>query len=388
MERLRLDRLRADGPTDDRHLGGGTDRDGKQAAAKVTSVMVFEGMGRRDVTEAPAGEIVAFAGVEGINIGETIADVNAPEALPVMKIEEPTVKMTFGVNTSPFNGKEGQYTTSRNIKERLERELQNDVALRVEPGLSAESFVVSGRGELHLSILIEKMRREGFELQVSRPQVIFKDIDGQKSEPFEEVSLEAPENMAGSVIEKLGRRKGELKDMRSENGTTYLEFVIPTRGLIGYRNEFMMDTRGQGIMNSLFLGYRPHAGDLISGSHGSLISFESGVSNSYGLVAAQERGQLFIGAGVAVYEGMVIGQNAKPEDLMVNVCKEKKLSNMRSKGDGVSEGLDTPRTMTLEEALEFIGDDELVEVTPKSLRVRKLFLKEFERKRSSQSNGG
>ncbi|MBI4138814.1 translational GTPase TypA [Candidatus Uhrbacteria bacterium] len=356
-------------------------RDGQTSQAKVTSVMVFDGMNKREATEAPAGEIVAFSGIEGINIGETIADPNTPEALPVMKIEEPTVKMTFGVNTSPFSGKEGQYTTSRNIKERLERELQNDVALRVEQGASAESFIVSGRGELHLAILIEKMRREGFELQVSRPQVIFKDIDGQKSEPYEEVSIEAPENMSGSVIEKLSKRRGELKDLRSENGISYLEFTIPTRGLIGYRNEFMMDTRGQGIINTLFLGYRPYAGDLGSTSHGSLIAFENGESNSYGLQAAQERGQLFIGPGVAVYEGMVIGQNAKAEDLVVNVCKEKKLSNMRSKGDGVAAGLDTPRTMGLEDALEFVGDDELVEVTPKNVRLRKVFLKEYERKR-------
>jgi GTP-binding protein len=359
------------------------DRDGKKSQQKVTSVMVFDGMNKRDVTEAPAGEIVAFSGIEGINIGETIADLNNPEALPVMKIEEPTVKMTFGVNTSPFNGKEGQYTTSRNIKERLERELQNDVALLVEPGPSSESFIVSGRGELHLAILIEKMRREGFELQVSRPQVIMKDIDHVKSEPFEEVSLEAPENMSGCVIEKLSKRKGELKDMRTENGIAYLEFTIPTRGLIGYRNEFMMDTRGQGIINTLFLGYRPYAGDLGSSVHGSLISFETGESNSYGLQAAQERGQIFLGPSVPVYEGMVIGQNAKPEDLVVNICKEKKLSNMRSKGDGVAAGLDTPRTMTLEEALEYISDDELLEVTPKNLRIRKVFLKEYERKRAA-----
>jgi GTP-binding protein len=356
-------------------------RDGKTAAAKVTSIMVFAGMKKIDVTEAPAGEIVAFAGIEGINIGETIADPLNPEALPVMKIEEPTVKMTFGINTSPFAGQEGQYTTTRNIKERLERELQNDVALKVAPGETSETYVVSGRGELHLSILIENMRREGYELQVSRPQVIFKDIDGQKMEPFEEVTLEVPENMSGTVIEKLGKRKGEMRDMRVENAIAYLEFIIPTRGLIGFRNEFMMDTKGQGIINSLLLGYRPFAGELTSASHGSLIAFETGESNSYGLQAAQLRGQLFIGANVHVYEGMVIGQNAKPDDLSVNVCKEKKLSNMRSKGDGVAEGLDTPRHMGLEEALEYIGDDELVEVTPKTIRIRKLYLKEFERRR-------
>jgi GTP-binding protein len=359
-------------------------RDGKNTQAKITSIMTFDGMKKVEVPEAPAGEIVAFAGIEGINIGETVADLNNPEALPVMKIEEPTVKMTFGINTSPFAGQEGQYTTTRNIKERLERELQNDVALRVEPGESSDTFIVSGRGELHLSILIENMRREGYELQVSRPQVIFKQIDGEKQEPFEEVTLEVPENMTGPVIEKLGKRKGEMKDMRVENGTATLEFVIPTRGLIGFRNEFMMDTRGQGILNSLLLGYRTFAGEMGNISHGSLISFETGESNSYGLQAAQERGQLFLGPGVPVYEGMVVGQNAKPEDLIVNICKEKKLSNMRSKGDGVAEGLDTPRHVGLEEALEYIGDDELVEVTPKNIRVRKLYLKEFERKRASQ----
>ncbi len=359
-------------------------REGKQAPAKITSIMVFDGMKKVDVSEAPAGEIVAFAGIEGVNIGETIADPANPEALPVMKIEEPTVKMTFGVNTSPFAGQEGQYTTTRNIKERLDRELQNDVALRVEAGTTSEAYVVSGRGELHLSILIENMRREGFELQVSRPQVIFKEENGKKMEPFEEVTAEVPENMSGTVIEKMGRRKGELKDMRVEdNGSAILEFVIPTRGLIGYRNEFMMDTRGQGILNSIFLGYREHIGEIAGTPHGSLIVHETGESNSYGLTAAQERGQLFIGPGVHVYEGMVIGQNAKPEDLIVNVCKEKKLSNMRSKGDGVAEGLDTPRHMGLEEALEYIGDDELVEVTPKNVRIRKQYLKDFERKRAN-----
>ncbi|MDQ7814736.1 MAG: translational GTPase TypA [Patescibacteria group bacterium] len=357
-------------------------REGAVSPAKVTSLMIFDGMGRTEVTEAPAGEIVAFSGIEGVNIGETIADINNPEALPVLKIEEPTVKMTFGVNTSPIGGQEGQYTTSRNIKERLERELQNDVALRVDASEGTDGFEVSGRGELHLAILIEKMRREGYELQVSRPQVIFKTVDGVKQEPFEEVSIEVPENMSGTVIEKLGKRKGEMKDMRAENGTAYMEFEIPTRGLIGYRNEFVMDTRGQGILNALFIGYRPYIGEIGNMSHGSLIAHESGESNSYGLKMAQERGQMFIGPGMPIYEGQVIGQNAKPEDLVVNVCKEKKLSNMRSKGDGVALALDVPRHMGLEEALEYIGDDELVEVTPKSIRIRKTFLKDYERKRA------
>ncbi len=358
-------------------------REGKQVPSRITNVLGFMGMARVEVQEAQAGDIVALAGIPEINIGDTVADINNPEALTPITIEEPTVKMTFGVNTSPFAGQEGQFSTSRNIKERLERELQNDVALRIEAGSGDGTFIVSGRGELHLSILIERMRREGFEIQVSRPQVIFRQEDGVKTEPFEEVSLECPEGMSGSVIEKMGRRKADMKDMRVESGIAYLQFEIPTRGLIGYRTEFMMDTRGQGVINTLFLGYRPFIGNIDGNPHGSLIAHETGESNSYGLTAAQERGQLFLGPGVKVYEGMVVGQNAKPEDLAVNICKEKKLSNMRSKGDGVSDGLTTPRIMSLEEALEYLGDDELLEVTPVSLRIRKQYLKEFERKRSN-----
>lgn len=359
-------------------------REGKQSSAKITSVMIFDGLQRKETQEAQAGEIVAFSGIDNLNIGETVADPTNPEALPVMSIEEPTVKMEFGVNTSPFNGKEGQYTTSRNIKERLQKELQNDVALSVDFGAGGESFSVAGRGELHLAILIEKMRREGFELQVSRPQVIYKMIDGQRCEPFEQVEIELPETMAGTAIEKLGKRRGELKDMRNENGTAYLIFEIPTRGLIGYRNEFMIDTRGQGIINTLLLGYRPFAGEMARQEHGSLVAHETGLAVTYGMVTAQERGTLFIPANTEVYEGQIVGQNAKPEDLIVNVCKEKRLSNMRSKGDGVSEGLTTPRIMNLELALEYIGDDELVEVTPKNIRMRKALLKDFERRRAGQ----
>ncbi len=358
-------------------------REGKQVPSKITNLLGFMGMAKIDIEEAQAGDIIALAGIPDINIGDTVADINQPEALPPITIEEPTVKMTFGVNTSPFAGQEGQFSTSRNIKERLDRELQNDVALRVEAGSGDGTFIVSGRGELHLAILIERMRREGFEIQVSRPQVIFREDNKQKTEPFEEVTLECPEGMSGSVIEKMGRRKAEMKDMRVENGVAYLQFEIPTRGLIGYRTEFMMDTRGQGVINTLFLGYRPFIGAIDGSPHGSLIAHETGESNSYGLTAAQERGQLFLGPGVKVYEGMVVGQNAKPEDLAVNICKEKKLSNMRSKGDGVSDGLTTPRIMSLEEALEYLGDDELLEVTPVNLRIRKQFLKEFERKRTS-----
>lgn len=359
-------------------------RDGKIATAKITSVMTFHGMNRIEVPEAYAGDIVAFSGIEEINIGETVADTQNPEALPVTKIEEPTVKITLGINTSPLSGKEGQYTTTRQIKERLDLELQNDVALKVDAGTTAEAYVVSGRGELHLAILIEKMRREGYEMQVSRPQVIFKDINGMKSEPFEAVSIEAPEQFAGVIIEQMGKRKAEMKDMKVEHGTVYMEFEAPTRGLIGYRNDFLTDTKGQGIINSLFLEYRPVVGEMQAGAHGSLIASQAGITTTYGLYYSQERGQLFLGPGVEVYEGMVVGQNAKPEDLEVHVCREKELSNMRSKGDGEGKRLDTPLEMSLERALEYIGDDELVEVTPKSIRLRKLYLTAVERKRTKK----
>jgi GTP-binding protein len=359
-------------------------REGKTSPAKITAVFSYIGLGKVEVEQAFAGDIVNFAGIPDLNIGETIADLTNPEALPVIEIEQPTVKMTFSVNTSPFAGKEGQFTTSRNIKERLERELHNDVALRLEAGSSDSSFIVSGRGELHLAILIERMRREGFELQASRPQVIMHEEDGVKKEPFEELSIECPDEMSGGVIEQMGKRKGEIVDMRSESGTSYIECIIPTRGLIGYRSQFLKETKGRGVLNSLFLEYRPYLGAIDATPHGSLIAFESGITRAYGLLNAQERGQLFIGAALNVYEGMVIGQNSKAEDMEVNVCKEKKLSNMRSKGDGVSEVLETPRTMSLEESMEYLGDDELLEVTPKSLRIRKQFLKQFERKRANQ----
>ena len=360
-------------------------RQGEQKIVKVNSIMVFDGLGRKEVSEAPAGEVVAFNGIADLKIGETITDPQHPEALPVVDIEEPTVKMTFGINTSPFAGQEGQYTTSRNIKERLEKELQNDVALKVDFSKGADSFEVSGRGELHIAILIEKMRREGFELQVSKPQVIFKEIDGQKQEPFEEVEIEVPDNLSGVVIEKLGKRKGELKDMHTdENNIAHLKFEIPTRGLIGYRNEFTIDTKGLGILNTLLLGYRPYAGEFNRDEHGSLIAHENGTAVTYGLLIAEGRGVLFVSPQTKVYEGMIIGQNSKPDDLVVNVCKEKRLTNMRSKGDGVAESLAPPREMNLENALEYISDDELVEVTPKSIRLRKKLLKEHERRRAGQ----
>ena len=361
-------------------------RAGDITPVKITSLMTFKGLEKIPVSEAEAGEIIVLAGISDITIGDTIADIKEPVALPPLMVEEPTVKMTFGVNTSPFSGKEGTYSTSRNLEERLYREIQNDVALKVNRGEGEGAFIVSGRGELHLAILIEKMRREGYELQVSRPQVIFKESDGEIKEPFELVSIECPEKFSGIVIEKMGKRKGIMKDMYVEQGTAYLDFEIPTRGLIGYRNEFITDTRGQGIINSLLLGYRSKIGDLATTTHGSLIAMEGGLSMSYALTNLQGRGTLFISPGIEVYVGMVIGENARAEDMEVNPCKEKRLSNMRSKGEGSSTFLEKPRAMGLEDALEYIGDDELVEVTPKNIRIRKAILDTHSRKRTKVKN--
>lgn len=357
-------------------------REGVMKPAKVLAVQVFDGLGKREVESAEAGEVVVLSGIEKVEIGETIADFANPIALPVMKIEQPTVKMTFSVNTSPFAGREGEYSTARNIKERLERELQNDVALKMEDGVGEGAFIISGRGELHLAILIEKMRREGYEFQVSRPKVIFRQVDGRTQEPFEAVSIEAPEVSGGIVIEKMGKRKGEMKDMRVENGITYMEFEIATRGLIGYRSEFLTDTKGQGILNTLFLGYRDEIGEIATNPHGSHISMENGTTMGYALTNLQERGDLFVGPQTEVYAGMVIGQTSKAEDMEVNPCKEKKLSNMRSKGDGSSVSIVVPRVMTLETSLEYLGEDELLEVTPKNLRIRKLHLDAVSRKKA------
>lgn len=357
-------------------------RDGNQKKARLVSVMTHDGMNRIDADEVYAGDIVAISGISDISIGETITDPLNPQPLPPIQIEEPTVKMTFGVNTSPFSGKEGQFTTSRNIADRLTRQLETDVALKVRPTDSPDRFEVSGRGELHLSILIETMRREGFELQVSRPQVIMKEENGQTLEPIEIASIEVPETSAGVVIEMMGVRRGELKEMKVENGTALLEFLVPTRGLIGFRNEFLTRTKGMGIINTLFSGFESYKGDITSNAHGSLIAYETGKTNTYGLLNAQERGTLFVGPAVEVYAGQIVGQNAKPEDLEVNVNREKELSNMRSKGDGKSEILTVPRLLSLEDAIEYIGDDELVEVTPVSLRLRKAILSSVERKRS------
>ncbi|MDE2001788.1 MAG: translational GTPase TypA [Patescibacteria group bacterium] len=350
-------------------------REGKTKITKVTALMTFLGLSRIETPEVDAGDIAAVAGIENINIGDTIADAANPVQLPPITIEKPTVKMIFSVNNSPFAGQEGQYCTSRNLKERLEKEIDNDVALKVEDGKSPDEFVVSGRGELHLGILIEKMRREGYELQVSKPEVIMKEENGKTMEPAEDVWIEAPEQFSGTIIEKMSRRKGEMKNMNVENGVVSFHFFIPTRGLIGFRNEFLIDTKGNGIINTLFAGYHPKWENIETNPHGSLIAHETGISTAYALLMAQERGEMFIGPGVKVYEGQVIGQNAKAEDLVLNVCKQKQLTNFRAKTDAVTDDLIPPRIMSLEQCLEYLGDDELLEVTPKSLRIRKRILK-------------
>ncbi len=360
-------------------------REGKSKKYKLISLMTFSGLNRIETSEIQAGDITAIAGISDITIGETIADPENPTAMPLINIEEPTVKMTFMVNDSPFAGKEGQFPTSRQIRERLLKELETDVALRVQETDKA-NWVVSGRGELHLAILIERMRREGFEFQVSRPQVIAREINGKKMTPYEKVFIEVPEKYHGAVIQKLGGRKGEMIEMRNQNGIIFLEFIIPTRGLFGYRTEFLTDTKGLGIINTSFHQYLPDPGSWKEKEQGSLVACESGPTNLYGLKNVQDRGTLFLGHGIEVYEGQVIGQNSRSNDIRVNVCKTKQLSNMRSKGEGNTEHFDTPKTMGLEDALEYIGDDELVEITPKSIRIRKIYLKEIDEKRASRKN--
>lgn len=347
----------------------------KKKKVRITKIYEFDGLNRVETQSSSAGNIIAVSGVEGINIGDTICDVDTPEALPFVKISEPTISMNFSVNNSPFAGQEGKFVTSRQLRDRLMKELQTDVGLRVEDTETTDSLKVSGRGELHLSILIENMRREGYEFQVSKPEVLIKEIDGRKQEPMEIVTIDVPEEFVGAVIEKLGKRKGELVTMNPSNGGyTRLELRIPARGLIGYRSEFMTDTKGNGIMNSIFDGYEDYKGDISRRPTGSLVSFETGEAITYGLHAAQERGTLFIGPGERVYAGMVVGQNAKQGDIDVNVCKKKQLTNTRSSGADDALKLTPPRRLSLEEALEFIEDDELVEITPENLRIRKSIL--------------
>lgn len=357
------------------------DREGAQNKFRLISLMTFSGLNRVETEEIFAGDIVALAGIPNVNIGETIADPIESRALPLINIEEPTVKMTFMINDSPFSGKEGKFTTSRQVGERLFKELETDVALKIKETDDGK-WVVSGRGELHLSILIERMRREGYEFQVSMPEVIEKVINGERLVPFEKVFIEVPEAYQGIVLEKMGGRKGELKDMKIIEGICYLEFNIPTRGLLGYRSDFLTDTKGLGIINTSFFEYNHDPGNWKEKAHGSLVATETGPTNLYGLRNVQDRGVLFYGPAIQVYEGEVVGQSSKEGDIRVNVCKEKHLSNMRSRGEGVTEHFNVPKTMSLEDALKFIGEDELVEVTPKNVRIRKVYLKEIDARRA------
>ena len=359
--------------------------DNKTENAKITKLYTYVGLKKVEVEEATAGDIVEIAGIPTVNIGDTVCDINNPEKIDFVNIDEPTVSMTFSVNNGPFAGKEGKLITSRHIRERLFKELERNVSLRVKDTDSADSFEVSGRGELHLTVLIETMRREGFELCVSRPRVIFKEIEGKKCEPIETLVVNVPDDCIGNVIEKLGKRKAEMEDMTAEEGgRTTVQFNIPARGLIGYRSEFMTDTRGAGTINHMFKGYEPFRGEIPARTRGTLIAFEKGTSTTYGLFNAQERGELFIPAGTEVYEGMIIGLNSRGEDIAINACKEKHLTNTRASGSDDALKLVPPIQFSLEKAIEFIGEDELVEVTPLNIRLRKKTLDSKQREREAR----
>ena len=350
-----------------------------QQKAKVTAIYQFDGLKRTQVETAKVGDIVAFSGIENVTIGNTVCAPAAPEPIPFVKISEPTVEMTFSVNDSPFAGQEGKFVTSRQLRDRLYRETLKDVSLRVQDTESSDSFLVLGRGEMHLSILIETMRREGYEFQVSTPRALIKEIDGQKQEPYEELTIDVPEESMGAVMEKMGNRKAELQSMEKAGNRMKMVYIIPTRGLFGYRDEFLTDTKGEGIMNYLFYGYGPLKGDIIKRANGCLIAFERGESITYGLYNAQERGTLFIGPGVQVYGGMVVGSSPRSEDLVVNVCKKKQATNTRAAGSDEALRLSPPVTLSLEQCLEFIQEDDLLEITPQNIRIRKKLLDHSQR---------
>jgi GTP-binding protein len=361
------------------------DRDGEMTRARVSLVFTYQGLGRLEVEEATAGDIVALTGIADVNISETLADAEQPEALPVIEIEQPTLKMTFGVNTSPFAGREGKWSTSRQLRARLYRELETNVSLRVEDGASADEFIVSGRGELHLAVLIETMRREGYELQVSRPEVITREVDGKTMEPLERLVIDTREEYIGAVSENLATRKARLANMVYDGqGNVRLEYDIPTRGLIGFRNAFLTLTKGNGAMASLLQGYEPWAGAIGTARNGALVASEGGVALTYGLNNAQARGQTFIEPGTPVYEGMIVGLHVRPDDLVVNVCKEKKATNVRSSTSDIAVRLSPPVKHSLEQSLDFINPDELVEVTPQNIRLRKRLLTQHERARARE----
>lgn len=361
-------------------------REGGQKQARIEKLFGFQGLKRIEIEEAGAGDIIAIAGIKDINIGETIADPNKPEALPVLKIDEPTLQMTFLVNNSPFAGREGKWVTSRKLRERLLKELETDVALRIEETDSPDAFIVAGRGELHLGILIENMRREGFELQVSKPEVIVKEIDGSRMEPYERLIIDVPEESTGAVMESLGTRKAEMVNMvNNGTGQVRLEFIIPARGLIGYRTQFLTLTRGYGIMNHAFDSYGPLAGTSVGGRHqGVLVSTENGSSTFYGMMSVEDRGTLFLEPGTEVYEGMIVGEHTRDNDIVVNICKEKQLTNVRSATKEDTVKMKTPIIFSLEQALEYLNDDEYCEITPKSIRLRKKILNKSERERAEK----
>lgn len=361
-------------------------REGGKKSARIEKLFGFKGLNRVEIDEAGAGDIVAIAGIKDINIGETIADPNHPEALPVLKIDEPTLQMTFLVNNSPFAGREGKWVTSRKLRERLMKELETDVSLRVDETDSPDAFIVSGRGELHLGILIENMRREGYELQVSKPEVIVKEIDGVKMEPIERLLIDVPEEHMGTVMESLGSRKAEMVNMiNSGNGQVRLEFLIPARGLIGYGTHFLTLTRGYGIMNHAFDSYGPFVGGQVGGRHqGVLVSSENGVSTTYGILSIEDRGVLFLEPGSEIYEGMIVGEHNRDNDIVVNICKEKQLTNVRSATKEETVKMKTPRIFSLEQALEYLNDDEYCEITPKNIRLRKKILNKSERERAEK----
>ncbi len=357
-------------------------RDGSVGTGKVVKLFVYEGMQKQgEVDQVESGDICAVAGIPDITIGETISDLSNPTPMPIQEIDEPTLEMNFLVNSSPFAGKEGKFVTTRHIKDRLDRELQTNVGLKVEELGGTEGYRVSGRGELHLSVLLENMRREGYEVQVSKPEVIYKTVKGVKHEPVEEVTIDVPEQYAGVVIEKLGKRRGEMANMINENKHTRIDYTVPTRGLLGFRSEFITDTHGDGIMEHSYLEYQPFRGDIQKSENGVMISLETGTTMGFSLFGLQDRGRLFWGPGVEVYEGMIIGEHSRDNDLVVNPCKGKKLSNMRSSGADEAIRLTPITPMTLEQALEYIDEDELVEVTPKTIRIRKKGLTENDRKR-------
>lgn len=363
------------------------DPDAEPRKAKATSLYEFDGLKRDPVTEVGAGNIIAMSGIGDVTIGDTVCARGAAEPLPFVKISEPTLEMTFSVNDSPFAGREGKYVTSRQLRDRLFRETLRDVSIRIsEMENSTDSFRVCARGEMSLSILMETMRREGYEFQVSPPRVLYKEIDGKRCEPIERVVVDVPQEYVGSVIEKLGARKGEMQEMTPMGKRTRVEFLIPSRGLFGYRNEFLTDTKGEGILTSVFDRYEPYKGDISRRSMGSLISYETGNSITYGLYAAQQRGELFIGPGVEVYGGMIVGEANRPDDITVNVCKKKQLTNTRAAGSDEALRLVPPRQMSLEQCLEFMADDELLEVTPKHLRLRKSILDHEKRMKALMRN--